>query len=261
MPGDGAVARRTRHVVALLKAGLRLPPGPLLELVRRLGEPTADLTEMTTLLRRVPVLRSNMRALMQASPFKEHRGALPDAEFVVLLGSEQLRFLVLGCSLAYFAEGYVAPEQMREFWQHSIHTALISESLARQYQPELAEQAYFAGLLHDLGRLPLMMAAQGGEAAEPRNLLHSKPAWERAHFGVDHTEVSRWIARSWDFPAWLSEVLEHHHTTATVTEVAALVSIVAAAEMWDRHGFEKDSLRFSPSKISCSLADSRPSWN
>ncbi len=73
----------------------------------------------------------------------------------------RLRILVtLGCALANFAGRRLPAETMRTFWHHGILTGLLSEKIAREVQPEAAEKAYLGGLLHDIGRLPLLIVAE-----------------------------------------------------------------------------------------------------
>src|SRR5581483_5243784 len=90
------------------------------------------------------------------------------AEFLILLGSERLRILALGCAVAEFAGKRLPVETMRDFWQHSILTALLSARIAREARAESIERAYLAGLLHDVGKLPLLVAAHEQQSADGR---------------------------------------------------------------------------------------------
>jgi HD-like signal output (HDOD) protein len=111
---------------------------------------------------------------------------------------------------------------------------LLSEKIARQAQPQAVERAYLGGLLHDIGRLPLLIAEHEEEprAAMPTHHVHDHPTCECSHFGVDHCEVGRWIALSGNFSPWMVDVVEHHHDPSQAAEDVNLVAIVAAA---DRH--------------------------
>ena len=121
---------------------------------------------------------------------------------------------------------------MRDFWQHSILTALLSSRIARETHPESVERAYLAGLLHDVGKLPLLVAAhEQREVAEDLLVApHDEPERERAYFGLDHKEVGRWMALSGNLPGWMIDVLTHHHDHASATEDPTLVAIVATAD-------------------------------
>ena len=120
----------------------------------------------------------------------------------MLVGTERLRTMVLTCSLVEYVGHRVASEDIQSFWQHCFLTAALSERLARAIAYPQPEQAYLAGLLHDIGALPLLMVTSA-ESQEPENMATC--GWgesvelEREHFGTDHCEVGHWIGVSWNF--------------------------------------------------------------
>jgi len=97
------------------------------------------------------------------------------------------------------------------------------------------EQAYLAGLLHDIGELPLWMVAME-EQAKDRPV--PPPDWcdnlklEREYFGMDHGKVGRWMAVSWNFMPSFLDVFEHHHDPENAQHDPYLVAIVAAADQF-----------------------------
>ncbi len=135
---------------------------------RLLGEPVTDLRGVSELLRaRAAPGRADPGAAALLSPARISPRHGP-AEAVVLLGSERLRILVLGCALADFAGRRLPAETVRAFWHHSLLTALLSQKIAAEAQPAFAEQAYFGGLLHDIGRLPLLIVGAGRSSRPAR---------------------------------------------------------------------------------------------
>lgn len=224
-------ARRQR-VISLLAEGLPVPQGRIFELLRLLTQPVLDLKGITEIVRTEPLLNTHIEGLLRS---RSSAGSFEPAnitEFLILLGSERLRILALGCALADFAGKRLPVETMRDFWQHSILTALLSARIAREAHAESVERPYLAGLLHDIGKLPLLVAAHEQQSTNTERSveLHETPVDERAYFGLDHTEVGRWMALSGNLPAWMTDVLTHHHDHAVAMEDPALVAIVAAAD-------------------------------
>ena len=91
-----------------------------------------------------------------------------------------------------------------------------------------------AGLLHDVGVLPLLILAL--RSKEP-NVTPGPILWgeslesEQKQFGVDHCSVGKCIGLSWNFSAEIIDVLEHHHRPQEAEQDAVLVGIVAAADL------------------------------
>jgi HD-like signal output (HDOD) protein len=134
---------------------------------------------------------------------------------MVLVGREKLRGLILTAALRTVLKG--APldrELFRTWWRHSLATGLLSEGLAAAcsvYCPE----AYAAGLLHDMGRLGLMInVSQKDYLVFLRELeLSEEPVQdlERRHFGLDHCEVASYLETGWQLPEDLRGMGRSHH--------------------------------------------------
>jgi len=223
---------RKKRVMSLVTEALPLPQGRIFELVRRLSQPVMDLREVTAIICADPSLQGKILGLLSSSDCEEYQQPLAVSDAVVLLGSERLRILVLGCALADFAGRHLPAETLRAFWQHSILTGLLSQRIAREVLREEVEKAYWGGLLHDIGRLPLLIVAheQSQRGQRISGAVFDHPELERSYFGVDHCEIGRWIARSGNFPSWMSDVIECHHDQAQAGDHAALVATIAAAD-------------------------------
>jgi HD-like signal output (HDOD) protein len=153
---------------------------------------------------------------------------------VILLGTERLRTLVLTCSLLECVGNCLSPTDLQSFWQHSLLTATLSARSALCLRHPEADLAYLAGLLHDVGVLPLLILAL--RSKEPNLvpgalLLGESVELEQKQFGVDHCSVGRCIGLSWNFSAELISVLEHHHRPQEARQGVVLVEIVRAADL------------------------------
>jgi putative nucleotidyltransferase with HDIG domain len=233
-PACQAVARenRKRRVMSIVADALPTPQGRIFDLVRLLAEPVKNLTAVNEIVRAEPLLNAQVVGLVNSSSQAGSCQTPTFSEAVVLVGAERLQILAAGCAVAEFAGRRLPIETMRDFWYHSLLTALVSEKIAREAHPESSERAYLAGLLHDVGRLPFLIASQDEETSTGNTLhhVHDEPASERNHFGVDHCEVGRWMAFSGKFSPWMTDVIEHHHEPSQATEDPHLVAIVAAAD-------------------------------
>jgi HD-like signal output (HDOD) protein len=123
---------------------------------------------------------------------------------------------------------------LQSFWQHSLLTATLSERSAFCLRYPETEQAYLAGLLHDLGVLPLLLLTAG--TRDP-TIVPGAIAWgesvelERQYSGVDHCLVGKCIGLSWNFAPQIIEVLEYHHRPQDARYDRTLVEIVVAADL------------------------------
>ncbi len=225
---------RKLALMAGLSEGLPTLPAYVFELNSLLAANPVNLKRVGEVLRTDPSLTAQVLRLCNSAfmGFRERITKLEHA--IILVGTERLRTMVLTCSLVQYAGHQVASEDVQSFWQHCFLTAALSERLARAISYPQPEQAYLAGLLHDIGVLPLLVIASNEPRSEPTPTYgwSESVELERERFGADHCEVGRWIGVSWNFPPVLLEVMEFHHNPQEATQDPHLVGIVAAADQF-----------------------------
>lgn len=119
----------------------------------------------------------------------------------------------------------VTEQRMRCFWEHSSQVAAISNALAplAKLKPD---QALLAGLVHDIGALPILKRAEDVPILlENEDLLDSI-------IKETHGEIGQAILKKWDFPSSLLEVPSLHEQLDRRHEGAAdYVDVVMVANL------------------------------
>ena len=98
----------------------------------------------------------------------------------------------------------VVDQRMREVWSHSTEVSGIAHVLARHYTRLKPDQATLAGIVHQIGVLPILTYAE-----DNRRLLKDTAALDELIFTL-HPILGRKILEAWDFPAELIIVPEEH---------------------------------------------------
>lgn len=155
---------------------------------------------------------------------------------VVRLGFGRIRTLVLGVeasgSLARSLPGYRLGAG--ELWNHSVATGMAAQWFARSVSYPNPEDAYVAGLLHDMGKLMLdqfALADYDRLFDLVRNYGLTFYQVEQKLFEIDHAYVGGLIAAKWNFPAPLIDAIQFHHAPGNARsrqDLAALVNIANA---------------------------------
>jgi putative nucleotidyltransferase with HDIG domain len=227
------VEQRKQRLLHVLSKGLPTLPNYVLDLNALLSNASVDLKKVGSVIRTDPSLSAQVLRLCNSALFGLRRRVISIEQAAVLLGTERLRTLVLACSIMQFAGKRLSGPQMVAFWQHSFLSALLSERIARQVDYFEKEQAYLAGLLHDIGQLPLWIVIMEEEAKNrplPPPDWPDNPSVERDYFGMDHCKVGRAMAVAWNFMPSFVDVFEHHHHPDRAQHDPYLVGIVAAAD-------------------------------
>ena len=227
------VDKRKQRLLSVLSKGLPTLPNYVLDLNALLSNASVDLKKVGAVIRTDPSLSAQVLRLCNSALFGLRRRVISIEQAAVMLGTERLRTLVLACSVMQFAGKRLNGPQMATFWQHSFLCALLSERIARQVDYFEKEQAYLAGLLHDIGQLPLWIVATEEEVKKrppPPPDWSDNPSVERDYFGMDHCKVGRSMAVAWNFMPSFIDVFEHHHHPDRAQHDPYLVGIVAAAD-------------------------------
>ena len=147
--------------------------------------------------------------------------------------------------------------KVQEFWQHSCHVAAVALTIAK-ITPNLHEDtALLAGLLHDIGVLPILHYA-----AEFPDVIESE---EKLNFVIQELRASlgRQILEKWNFDSALSDASsESENWLRDSKAVADYVDIVIVAQIHSFFGKEKGAnlppLLSTPAFLKLGLSKSGP---
>jgi HD-like signal output (HDOD) protein/CheY-like chemotaxis protein len=153
---------------------------------------------------------------------------------VSLIGIENLKALVLSVQVFSDLGGHLT-QDLGYLWDHSMTTASFAKAIARAEGASrgVMDDAFTAGLLHDVGRL-VLACAFGAEyqqvlkrTAEPGVLLAQ---CEGDAFGCTHNGVGAYLLGLWGLTDSIVEAVAWHHQPAQAEPVSfsALIAVHAA---------------------------------
>jgi putative nucleotidyltransferase with HDIG domain len=159
-------------------------------------------------------------------------------EAVTILGFHAVRNLLVTASVVDLLQG----EETAEFsptrlWEHSIATAVGAGLLARICRSEDREEAFVAGLLHDVGKLVIY---QVYPAELIRALTAARrddvplPVAEQRVLGFAHDQVGRLLTEHWKLPIRLSEAIACHHRPDLAQTARKEAAVVHVADVFSR---------------------------
>jgi putative nucleotidyltransferase with HDIG domain len=103
-----------------------------------------------------------------------------------------------------------------ELWRHSISTALLSEAVADEIGHPEPQEAFVAGLLHDVGMTILSQYLAAGDIGKVmvERLIEEEVAFdglEREFTDTDHAEIGSLVCARWGLWPGLVEAIGYHH--------------------------------------------------
>jgi putative nucleotidyltransferase with HDIG domain len=210
----------------------RLPALSLtvVEALTLMDKPEADMPALADCLSRDTGLASRLLHIAN-SPFyglSRRIGSIRDA--CVYLGLHTIRNIVTAVGvIEQFSGAADHGFDHMAFWQHCAGVAATSRVLALRIgsDPELA---FTTGLLHDVGRMALVVFYPDAWEAVTAH-ARAQDVWvgqaEKAVLGVDHTRIGQVLSARWRLPEPIVLGIAKHHSpdAAAEVEVAGIVHI------------------------------------
>jgi putative nucleotidyltransferase with HDIG domain len=158
---------------------------------------------------------------------------------IALLGFDRTRQIAVMNATAAYAKGAPNTKELQNCWQHSIATAILAEEIAKSCEV-FTKAAFTVGILHDIGRLGLILAyprkyEQLIRGATERCL--DVLDFEREEFGIDHAEAGRILAEAWDLPEEFHVIAGRHHDPCEGVELDLLRIVHVGCRVADVLGY------------------------
>jgi len=188
--------------------------------------------QLVRLIGSEPVLAARLLKVVNADSHQDTRRPIQDLHTAVSrLGVDTVRSMASEIATAQSRHGLdLRPvnRYLKELWHHSVHVAAIAYILAKQFTKISPDEARLAGLLHNIGKLYVLMRIQDNPVFidSERTLQEIMGAW--------HTSIGGEIIESWNFSEELAAAVRDHELydltgvqSPTLTDVVSVANLLA----------------------------------
>ena len=147
---------------------------------------------------------------------------------ITRMGINFVRNLATGLAMEqmFQATHDAVDKRLRRSWEHSLEVASISHVLASHFTKLKPDQATLAGLVHEIGILPILTLAEDNP-----EILEQEAVLDKIIQRL-HGKVGKAIMKAWEFPAELQDVpLGCTDFTRDSGSVADYVDVVTVAKI------------------------------
>lgn len=180
-------------------------------------------------------LTANVLKLANSAAYGHRRRVTTVSDAVVIMGMSAVKSLAISAHTSELLNralpGYALGRG--ELWRHSLNVAFICRAIARDPGAQAREEAFVAGLLHDMGKV-LLSGFLGEDfdtltraAHETRSPLNE---CERDLLGFDHADLGARLTHEWRFPGRLVEAIGVHHHPDDARLAPGLAACVSTAD-------------------------------
>ena len=210
-------------------------PQILIKLIEHLQADDAGMPELAALIAKDAAMTSKILTVANSSAYHRNQRTVGLEQSLLSLGTDMIKTLVISESVfqTFNSFPHSASTDLRGFWKGSLTTAVIARDVARQMEYPHVEEAYLAGLLHNVGRLALLATAPkeyafNFTARDDEDLC----AVEQRTLQITHSEAGAWLIERWNLDSFLADSVLYHHEPITRLEAAhPLIRIVRLAHL------------------------------
>jgi HD-like signal output (HDOD) protein len=210
-------------------------------------DPKSTARDLHQIIKNDPALASKILKVVN-SAFYGLPGQISEIDrAIVLLGLSAVKNIAISASISrlFTSERISDKFSARDIWRHSVAVGVAARQFCVQIgKRPFADEAFLAGLIHDLGLLVERQAFPEGLGEVIRESSKGERAFceiEQEVVGVDHQELGSALAAKWKFPRVLQTVLGYHHRIDNLSaEHRLLPAIVHVADTLcsqERYGF------------------------
>lgn len=219
----------------------KLPALPKLysQVTAELSSPNGSIEVVAQCIAQDPVMTAKLLQVVNSAFFALGREVSEPTEAVMFLGAERTRSLILLAGVFTQFENVKCPGfSADQVWNHSLQVGAYARTvtLAATKNTKLAEAAFTAGLVHDMGKLILaanvpLMGASITQLQETKNLPQRDA--ELQVLGTTHAELAACLLGNWGLPLAVLEAVAWHHVPTRSDETSfSLLTAVHVANVF-----------------------------
>jgi len=201
-------------------AAVRMPAMPqiLLQLMEMCRDDNAGIPALAALISRDAGMTSRILTVAGSPAFRRARVAPSLEQALMAIGLNMVKTLLISEAVFQIFGGFSLRRtvDLRSFWIHSLSAAINSKEIAKRIGYPRLEEAYLAGLLHDVGRLALLSAEP--EQYAPHFHAPDNAALctrEKELLLLTHADAGGWIAEQWQLDSFIADSIRYHHDPET----------------------------------------------
>ncbi|NSW83460.1 MULTISPECIES: HDOD domain-containing protein [Syntrophothermus] len=210
-------------------------PSVTIQVIKLTEDPDSTAEDVNRVITQDQGLTAKVLRLANSAYYGFPRRIRTVTEATVLLGFQTIKSLALAASVSEVlnreVQGYALPAG--ELWRHSQAVAISCRMIARTVKFRNQEEAYTAGLLHDIGKVILNRHLQEAYQEVIDSVQKNGTSFIEAEekiLGFNHAQVGSRIAEKWNLPDGLVEAIACHHSPGAARINSTLTSIVHLAD-------------------------------
>ncbi len=216
-------------------------PEITLKIVELVEDPKSTAQDLNRVVSSDPALCSRILKVVNSSFYGLPGQIASINRAIVMLGLNAVKNIAIAASLAKLFRGGELTHNFsaRDLWTHSANTAIAAKMIADTLKLGLSDEAFLAGLIHDIGLMVEMQydrnklievfhrTAADSSCVPATSMLDN----ELELFGATHQDFGAALCDKWRFPKSFTHVTGYHHRPLELPpDQRTLTSVIYVAD-------------------------------
>jgi len=235
-------------------------PRVVIRLQQEMNKEEVSINSIADIINEDPPIAIKVLKVVNSPMYRAMRKIVSISDATIRMGLKEIYEIVLSTSMCEIMRTGTGIDYTR-FWNHSISVAHAAKSIIslsserrKEFTKPVADAAFTAALLHDIGMLILDKYKPGlyGKINEERSEENPEPIsdLEEQAFGISHADAGAFLLRKWSLPEEIIVGVESHHRHSIEESDPPVAQIIHIADYTCVQegiggGFETKSMNFN----------------
>ena len=227
--------------------GLPPFPGIAMQIMTECEKPDSSAKHVIPLIECDPAIGIKVLELANSPLYGSSRPITTIAHSVVLLGFQAVSNLAISVAVSgAFEEGDSKHSNLRnDIFRQSIACATTSRVIAKTLNTSGCDEAFFSGIVHDIGKLVLLKTVPDLYLEVLANIPFGNSTFLEDEFiGITHTQLGETCGKKWRLPATINFAIANHHNPLDDSQNELVNTLILANYMIGKWGIGFDNAQF-----------------
>lgn len=188
------------------KLALPIIPEIVTKIRGLLQDDNSSLDDLTRLINQDAAITGLLIQMANSAIFRVGAPITSVDSAIKRLGRNVIETIVTGMAMEklFYSSSPVTSRKLQQSWKHAMSVSPLAAALSRKFPHLKTEQAMLAGLIHDIGVLPILTLAE-----HYPELLADEVRMDQL-IADAHVQVGTAILEKWQFAPHIIEAVKHH---------------------------------------------------
>ena len=214
-------------------------PSVIVKALNIMKKPTASMKELGDIVMFDQSLTIKILALVNSAYYGFSQQISSISIALSLLGMVKVKNIIVAVAM----KPMMSNQGDKELWKHSMRVAAGCEYLANLTKVMDSDEAFIAGSVHDVGKIVLHMSNDKiytkvtNAVNDGADILDA----ERKYFDSDHVKTGSLLAKRWQLPILLANIISYHHAPS-LSSIPVPCNLVCLVDKLVQDNFNPSSL-------------------